>query len=320
MINCRICNNAHGNRVHTAKEMMYGTRDEFDYLECGECGCVQAAEIPYDMSEYYPENYYSLTLERENFFLRLLKRRRATQAMGGDTVIGRLLVQIWGIPPILEWLRPVGITQDSSILDVGTGAGQLLLDMNNIGFSDTLGIDPFLDHDLNYGSGTRILKKELSEITGVFDLIMFHHSFEHMPDPLDALGDANRLVPLGGKVLIRIPIAGTYAWKTFRTDWVQLDAPRHLFLHTNKSMEILAAECGFKIEHIVHDSSAFQFWGSIQYQRGIPLKDERSYGLNPKQPIFSRAEIDEFEKKAIELNQLQDGDQACFYLRKTKSA
>lgn len=157
-------------------------------------------------------------------------------------------------------------------------------------------------------------------MTGEFDLIMFNHSFEHLPNPLSVLRDANRLVSLGGNVLIRIPIAGTYAWTTFRTDWVQLDAPRHLFLHTSKSMEILAAECGFEIEHIVHDSSAFQFWGSVQYQRGIALTDERSYGMNPKQSIFSRAEVDEFEKKALKLNELQDGDQACFYLRKTKSA
>lgn len=156
---CRICDNVRGNRHHSAKEMMFGTRDEFDYLECGECGCVQVAEIPQDLSKYYPEEYYSFAVERESFLKRSLKRRRAAQVMGRETIFGRLLVLIWGTPPILEWLQPTGIKQDSSILDVGSGAGQLLLDLNNIGFSDTIGIDPFIDHDLNYDNGTRILKK-----------------------------------------------------------------------------------------------------------------------------------------------------------------
>jgi len=32
------------------REMMYGFRDEFIYIECSECGCLQIAEIPEDIS------------------------------------------------------------------------------------------------------------------------------------------------------------------------------------------------------------------------------------------------------------------------------
>lgn len=38
---------------------MFGFRDEFDYLECDECGCLQLITIPPDLIKYYPPNYYS---------------------------------------------------------------------------------------------------------------------------------------------------------------------------------------------------------------------------------------------------------------------
>ena len=52
-ISCRICGNATGNRLHRAREMQFGTGEEFDYVECAGCGCVQIAEIPADLQRFY---------------------------------------------------------------------------------------------------------------------------------------------------------------------------------------------------------------------------------------------------------------------------
>ncbi len=35
---CRICGNGDGNRTFEAREMMFGTREAFGYLECARCG------------------------------------------------------------------------------------------------------------------------------------------------------------------------------------------------------------------------------------------------------------------------------------------
>jgi hypothetical protein len=43
---------------------------------------------------------------------------------------------------------------------------------------------------------------------------------------------------------------------------VQLDCPRHLAIHTSRSMEQAAGLAGLTIAKTVYDSSAFQFWGS----------------------------------------------------------
>ncbi|QDH78214.1 hypothetical protein FKX85_03825 [Echinicola soli] len=43
---CKLCGNNGGNKVHEVREMMFGTRDKFSYLECGKCHSIQNFTIP----------------------------------------------------------------------------------------------------------------------------------------------------------------------------------------------------------------------------------------------------------------------------------
>jgi hypothetical protein len=137
-----------------------------------------------------------------------------------------------------------------------------------------------------------------------------------MPDPAAALGEVRRLLRPGAFALIRIPLAGSFAWREYGPDWVQLDAPRHLHLHTLASMRLLAERASFEVDRVEFDSTGFQFWGSEQYRRGIALFDARSYAVAPRRAVFSPAEIGAFEVRAEELNRSGEADSACFYLRR----
>jgi SAM-dependent methyltransferase len=145
---------------------------------------------------------------------------------------------------------------------------------------------------------------------------MFHHSLEHIPDPERILKIAYDLLKPGGYCIIRIPTVSSYAWKNYGMKWVQLDAPRHFYLHSIKSIEILSRRTNFKLSNIIYDSTAFQFWGSEQYLQNITLTDPHSYLMNPKNSLFSKKDILEFSKRAKELNAAKLGDQAVFYLKK----
>jgi len=81
-------------------------------------------------------------------------------------------------------------------------------------------------------------------------------------------------------------------------------------------MIVLASRMGFKLIATLYDSTSFQFWGSEQYLRDIPLFDERSWGVNPERAVFVASQIEEWEREAIRLNEMGLGDQACFYLQK----
>jgi SAM-dependent methyltransferase len=191
-----------------------------------------------------------------------------------------------------------------------------LLELRGQGFRNLTGADAFIPDTIRYPNGVTIHKRQLEDLDGTFDFIMLHHSFEHMSRPLEVLERIYQLLARGGTVLLRIPLVDSLAWHTYGTDWVQLDAPRHLFLHTKASIAVLASRSGFTITAIRYDASAFQFWGSEQYARDIPLRSPRSYAERPAASIFSAAQIADFDRRARELNEAGDGDQAGFYLRR----
>jgi hypothetical protein len=211
------------------------------------------------------------------------------------------------------------VSAGSKILDVGCGAGELLHQMAADGFTNLTGIDAFI-HDETTDGPVKIQKKTIADVTDRYDFIMLNHSFEHMAEPLDELSRLFELLQDEGRLLIRIPIMGSYAWRRYSVNWVQLDAPRHLFVHTPESLRILAKAAGFQVLRTRYDSTDFQFWGSEQCERGIPLWSARSYAVNPRESGFSHDDIRRFERQAAVLNARGDGDSACFLLARNAAA
>ncbi|MEM0939861.1 MAG: hypothetical protein AAGI25_08730 [Bacteroidota bacterium] len=65
-------------------------------------------------------------------------------------------------PRHLKWLNiHCRIGFDSKILDVGLGAGRLLLKLNEYGFENLTDIDPFIERDIVYENGVKIYKNQL---------------------------------------------------------------------------------------------------------------------------------------------------------------
>jgi SAM-dependent methyltransferase len=321
MINmkCKICYNAEANKMYKVKEMMFGYRDEFIYFQCSKCGCLQILEIPRDMSKYYPSNYYSFLLPRPNksrySIKRFIRKRRDSYAVFGKGAIGKLVYTIFP-DDNLRMLSRVHPKKTLSTLDVGCGSGSLLYILREIGFEHLLGIDPYIKENIEYENGLKIIKKSIHDVDGKWDLIMFHHSFEHIPDPADSIQSVSKILTKGGVCLIRIPIVASYAWEHYKVNWVQLDAPRHFFLHSVKSIDILAEKANLNLEEIIYEATDFQFWGSEQYIKDIPLTSPYSYYVNPSKSIFKKEQIKLFRKKAEELNSMNQGDSAAFILRK----
>ena len=171
---------------------MFGTRDEFEYLECPNCGTVQIADVP-DLEAYYPKSYYSfeapaaspikegLANAATDVFYRtrnLSIANRVFELFGADA---RLIDRGLGLKSVLR-LDPA---KDARILDVGCGSAELLRVLARLGFTALTGIDKFLREDSDR-DGVKLRAAELSDLDGRFDLIMFHHSLEHMADPVRA--------------------------------------------------------------------------------------------------------------------------------------
>ena len=301
--------------------MMFGTRERFTYLECGQCGCLQLLDPPQDMSRFYPDDYYTFEASQAptDNFLESAARRLRTAAILREGVPRR--VAGWGRYSYWpEVLRGRASTR-SRILDYGCGRGALMFRLRRYGFSRVFGYDPFLGVDeIDYGNGVVVHGTLTPSLGTSFDVVISNHAFEHLAEPDAALAEIEAVLAPGGTVLIRTPVVGTYAWQTYGADWVQLDAPRHLFVYTPAGLEVLAQRHGFRLLALEYDSTGWNLYASEQYRADIPIRDPRSYASSvPASPnhgssLFTPAELAEFEQRAQELNRAGEGDQALFVL------
>ncbi|OAT81219.1 hypothetical protein A6M21_11370 [Desulfotomaculum copahuensis] len=316
---CKICDNfVEKSSLFNVQEMMFGYKDTFSYFQCPKCGCLQIAEVPFDMSKYYPPDYYSYNDISFGMLANKARRLRNYYAVFNKGFLGKLIYAKYPYTNMRS-LYELDLNIKSFIMDVGCGNGLLLKDLKDIGFLNLLGIDPYIKKDIKYDNDVSVLKRDIYDIenvAGKFDLIMFHHSFEHIVDPIMTLQTVSGMLKGGGVCLIRIPTVSSYAWEHYGVNWVQLDAPRHFYLHSIDSIKWLAEISGFILTKVTYDSTAFQFWGSEQYLNDIPLISNRSYCVNPSNSLFTMADIRKFIKKANILNSEMRGDQAAFYLRK----
>lgn len=319
-LKCRICGNSGPHQTVVAREMMFGLKEEFPYFHCSHCDCLQIVEIPRDMSKYYRSDYYSLSSDPSHLYnnplKKMVRRLRDNFAVFNKGLLGKCIHSLFPAEADLGSLSAIPLTKESRILDAGCGTGFLVYFLKEAGFKNVMGIDPYIEGAIEYKNGLKIKKRNIQEVDGEWDLVMFHHSFEHVADPGETLHRVAKGLAPGGWCLLRVPVVSSYAWQQYGTNWVQLDAPRHFHLHSPKSIRMLAERENLKLEKIVYDSSDLQFWGSEQYQKDIPLMSDRSYGVNPVQSNFSANEITAFKQKAKQLNQESLGDQAAFYLKK----
>lgn len=318
IMTCKICGNTKNNTPYTVREMAFGTREKFNYFQCANCGCLQITELPSNIEQHYPNNYYSfssITDQLTATFTQRIKHKlieyRDMYAITGKGFFGRILNTIK--PSIeLQTLRPYHITQDTSFLDIGCGNGALLRKLQAYGFYKLLGVDPYIEKTIHYRSSLDILKDTADHAQGKWDVVMLHHALEHMPDQVAALRTVAEKLSPNGLSLIRIPTVSSYAWEHYRENWVHLDAPRHFFLHSHKSLTLATKQAGLVIKSITSDTSEFSFYGSESYTRDIPSFEFGTAG-------FSKADLRAFRKKANKLNKEGRGDTIAVILKRATS-
>ena len=297
---------------------MFGTREEFTYQYCAACDSLAILTVPENLHEYYAQGYYSFSDDpsEKNRLKRFAHRARARHvAINERGIAGGIVAGLYP-DPLLESLALLSLHRSMSILDVGCGTGKMIHALADIGFMNVVGADPFIANDRRYPNGALVLKLPLFEIEGSYDVVMFHHSFEHMDEPWKVLDAASRLLKPGGTCLVNTPNLRSHAWEHYGVDWVQLDAPRHLFIHSAASITALAHRSGLAVGEVACNATDFQFWGSEQYRHAISLTDARSHAVNPSASMFSRKQIAAWKRQSRELNTQGRGDQIAVYMKK----
>lgn len=313
---CRICLSGSGVREHLVPLFRYGAPDHeaVSYLECLECLSLFIARVPENLDREYGPGYHSPNGAAAGgaWLRRILRRLRGRHAVTGRGTAGRLLSTLFPDPleDFPELLRLAGAGPRSRILDVGAGTGELLSLLRDTGYRDLTGVDPFLPNTGRSEAGIRMIRAELETLGGEgsggdsFDVVMFNHSLEHVPDPEGTLKTARSVLAPGGRILVRTPVVPCLAWERYGTAWFQIDAPRHLFIFSREGLPAMARRAGLRLERVLDDSTEVQFLGSELYLEGRPLHElPRRFGWSERRRL---------RKEARTLNARGRGDQAGF--------
>ena len=316
---CLTCGAREYERCFTAQEQQFGTKESFDYFQCGPCGSLQINTIPTDLNHYYPSDYYSMAAAGEPI-ASLTRLKQFVRAARTDYYINRVNVVGWAIDKIAhkyfdlnwEWFRGYASTR-SRILDIGCGHGELLRNMRWRGFRHLTGVDPFINGSVK-ADGLRIVRGEVGDLDERFDFVMLHHSLEHMPNPLGALSEVRRLLRRRGAVLVRVPVAGSWPEQHYAVNWIGLDPPRHLFVPSRRGMSELARRAGFAVTRYWCDTIDWTLLASEAISRGLSPYDRETKAWI-FYSYFTASEIGEAQKRAADLTRAEDGDTGCFILR-----
>jgi 2-polyprenyl-3-methyl-5-hydroxy-6-metoxy-1,4-benzoquinol methylase len=311
---CKLCFNISDDIIHV-EEMMFGLKTTFEYLHCDSCQSLSLINIPNNMVDYYPRNYYSFVKRSANKFKNWISKSKSANTLGGFSIIGYSVGFLTGRDSNLKGIKICKPDKNTSrILDIGCGDGFLLDKLNQQGFKNLFGIDPYLENEIQK-KDYKIRKESIEGLVSEqckFDIIILSHVFEHFEEPLESLKNIYKLLDRSGFLILRTPISSGYAFYKYKKDWYQIDAPRHILIPSFLGLKELCKEVGYELHNYFFDSDAKQFLISANYKRGIPMISQkpnilktRFYPKGLYYTVFSRI-----------LNLKNKGDQATFIFQK----
>ena len=209
---CLICEKSGTKTIHLVEECMYRTGFSYDYSECEHCASLSRTTDVLNENELYPTQYYSLTSDplatfssRIARFVAQLLARSAFSHFGAILKAAHAFAPRRDIRTLSSILLSVRASEirgpDTRILDVGSGSGLVPFVLSLAGNNYSMGIDPFalkIIKEKSFG----LERTELSDVSGTFDLIMFHHSLEHTANPNQLLKTARGLLRPNGRMII----------------------------------------------------------------------------------------------------------------------
>ncbi len=220
----------------------------FEVHRCPTCGMGRTwPDVPpREIGRFYPAVYYGTENVRFNPLLerltRLFRLRRAR------VVRNRV--------------------KAGTALDVGCGRGFTLSYLKSLGFkahgmefSDTAAWHARNVLGIEVETGDFLTSRHQKDL---YNVVIFWHSLEHLPSPIEALRRANELLKKGGILVVAVPNFDSFQARLFGRYWFHLDIPRHYFHFGKNALTKTLHSQGFRIVQTDHFNFEQNPYGWLQ--------------------------------------------------------
>lgn len=253
-VKCNLCGQDKTKFLFYGQDRIYSTDNQnFSIVKCKNCGLVYLNPQPSteELSQYYPDDYaaYQAPNGNKNIFLENhfysffrgikryllptkfnLKKKQQSLQIDSDTSIKRFLDFGCGSGKLLEEVRKKHPNWELYGLDVDERACSTT---SKKGFRVYCGDVFNAKYDDNF-----------------FDVINTSQVLEHVPNPFQVLTELNRILKPNGLLQVDVPNFSSAAARVFKTYWINLDVPRHLYHFTPRVIKKMLIQTGFEVERI----------------------------------------------------------------------
>jgi SAM-dependent methyltransferase len=232
---CPVCDNDNFLPFITCTDF-FVTGEEFNLKKCSNCGFIitENIEDEENIGRYYQsENYISHSNTSKGLvnavyhqvrrYMLRRKRRMVEKAAG---------------------------MQNGRILDIGTGTGYFLNEMNHFGWKVT-GIEKSADARKFAKNEFNLKIQEPDELfrmnKNTFHVITLWHVLEHIHKLEDNMKSFSQILKPEGKLIMAVPNATSYDARHYREFWAAYDVPRHIWHFGPDQMKQFGEKYGFKL-------------------------------------------------------------------------
>ncbi len=228
---------------------------QFEVRTCETCGAGSTAPVvpASELGQFYRQGYASHETPPSGIYAKIVEALKRAQVAA--------LLRAAPFSRVIPG-------EPGRALDVGCGRGDLAAGLVNRGWQ-VGGVEPSARAGaIAQRRGIQHVGATLETATlakSGYDLIVFRHSLEHLPDPVGDLRRVQEVLRPGGHVVISVPNFSSWQRRLFGTHWFHLDLPRHRVHFAPSSLATTVRAAGLTPQMQFTSTSVLGLPASIQY-------------------------------------------------------
>ncbi len=210
---------------------LFGKKNQYSVFKCNSCGFGFTENSDIQTGEYHRDETY---IHEQGLFKNIFQRR----------------------VNIIKNLHP----NPGKILEIGSSTGLMLSLFAKAGW-DVTGVEISSSaSDFAIKKGIKTFKQPFEKIDfreEKFDVVIMNHTLEHLENPIEVISNINKILNIGGLLLIDVPNFDSFWAKLLKMNWPMLLPEEHLWHFTKKALSLALEEHGFKVVFSAMPSGLF---------------------------------------------------------------